>query len=205
MKHTLGVLLFDGFEVLDVYGPVECLHKVEGIRIVTVAERAGLVRSTQALETRAEYGLNDCPPLTMLIVPGGYGTRREVLNARLIAWIRERALAAELVMTVCTGTALLAKTRLLDGVRATSNKRSFAWVAQQGPLVRWVPRARWVEDGKWWTSSGVSAGTDMALQVIERLCGKAKADDITAQVEWDRKTDAAWDPFADMYGLAPKL
>jgi transcriptional regulator GlxA family with amidase domain len=76
---------------------------------------------------------------------------------------------AELVTSVCTGAALLARARLLDGLRATTNMRSFAWVQSQGPKANWIRQARWVEDGKFVTSSGVSAGIDMTLAIIARL------------------------------------
>ena len=73
--------------------------------------------------------------------------------------------------SVCTGAGLLARAGILDGRRATSNKRSLDWVISQGPKVEWVPQARWVEDGKFATSSGVSAGIDMALAIIASICG----------------------------------
>ena len=105
----------------------------------------------------------------LILVPGGIGTRREVDNPRLLEWLNQRAAAAILVTSVCTGAALLARAGLLDGKRATTNKRAFAWVASQGPEVNWIKQARWVEDGKFATSSGVSAGIDMALALIARL------------------------------------
>src|SRR5574338_457732 len=102
----------------------------------------------------------------VLFVPGGMGTRREVDNPVLLGWLERRAAGATHVTSVCTGAALLARAGLLDGHRATSNKRSWDWVVSQGPRVDWVRRARWVQDGRLWTSSGVSAGIDMTLQLI---------------------------------------
>jgi transcriptional regulator GlxA family with amidase domain len=105
-------------------------------------------------------------------------------------------------MSVCTGSALLARAGLLDGIRATSNKRAFDWVVSQGPAVKWIGQARWVEDGKFATSSGVSAGIDMALAIIARVLGTetAEKDAIGMEYEWHR--DAAWDPFAKIWGRA---
>jgi putative intracellular protease/amidase len=109
----------------------------------------------------ADYSLADCPRIDVMLVPGGIGTRREVQTALLLDWLRQRAAQAEIVSSVCTGAALLARAGLLDGRRATSNKLSFKWVTEQGPAVEWILRqARWVEDGKFATSSGVSAGID---------------------------------------------
>lgn len=201
-NRTLGVLLFPEFELLDVYGPLEMFGCLRGtIDIVTVAENAGPVASFQGPRTLADHSLSSCPALDLLLIPGGFGTRTEIENEPLIAWVRERAEAAELAMTVCTGTAVLARTGLLDGHRATTNKRAFEWVATQGPQVDWVREARWVEDGKYFTSSGVSAGIDMALAVIARLYGEELATAFATGTEYEWHRDPAWDPFAKIHGL----
>jgi transcriptional regulator GlxA family with amidase domain len=203
--RTLGVLLFPDFELLDVFGPLEVFGNARvraHFAVSTVAEAAGPVASGQGVRAFADYGLEDCPPLDLLLVPGGFGTRREVENARLLDWLGRRAAAAELTMSVCTGAALLARAGVLDGRRATTNKRVFQWVAAQGPRVDWVPVARWVDDGTVITSAGVSAGIDMALHVVGRLTDAATADQLAAVLEYDRHRDAAWDPFAKIHGLA---
>ena len=120
-----------------------------------------------------------------------------------LSWLASFGVSAEYLLSVCTGSALLAAAGLLDGYRATSNKRSFEWVTQQGPRVEWVPEARWVEDRNRWTSSGVAAGIDMALAFIAHLSGEARADAIADGSEYERHTDAAWDPFAAKAGLVP--
>ena len=136
-----------------------------------------------------------------MLIPGGKGTRSGVETGPLIDWIRERAELAELVMTVCTGTSLLARTGLLDGRRATTNKLAFDWVMSQGPNVSWVKQARWVVDGKFVTSSGVSAGMDMALDVISRLHDEETARFVADVTEYEWHRDADWDPFAGRAGL----
>jgi len=118
------------------------------------------------------------PGFELLLVPGGLGTRPGVEDAALIGWLGEGSDASTLVATVCTGSALLARTGRLDGAAATSNKAAFGWVMQQGPKVDWKPEARWVEAGKFMTSSGVSAGMDMALAAIQRLYGVAEAEGV---------------------------
>jgi len=95
---------------------------------------------------------------------------------------------------------VLAAAGLLDGYRATSNKRAFVWAASQGPKVEWVPKARWVEDRDRWTSSGVAAGTDMTLAIISRLHGQDLADQLADAVEYDWHRNPAWDPFAARWG-----
>jgi transcriptional regulator GlxA family with amidase domain len=197
--RTLGVLLFPGFELLDVFGPLEAFgHRLLGehYRVRLVAEQAGAVASAQGPRAVADHGLDDCPRLDVLLVPGGMGTRREVDNARLGGWIAARAADAELVTSVCTGAALLARAGVLDGRRATTNKRAFDWVVSQGPRVTWVRRARWVEDGRFVTSSGVSAGIDMALAVVARTVDEDTAEEIARLMEYTRNRDPADDPFA---------
>jgi transcriptional regulator GlxA family with amidase domain len=203
-QKTVGALLFEGFELLDVYGPLEAwgmLAAAGAWRIVTTAEKAGPVASAQGPHGVADHALADCPKLDVILVPGGMGTRSGVKNDALLDWLRRRAAQAEIVTSVCTGSALLARAGLLDGHRATSNKASFAWVQAQGPNVRWVKEARWVEDGKLFTSSGVSAGFDMTLAVISRLEGRETAEAIAVRMEYEWHRDATWDPFAKIHGL----
>jgi transcriptional regulator GlxA family with amidase domain len=136
-----------------------------------------------------------------MLVPGGIGTRCEVNNGSMLEWLRRRAAEAEIVTSVCTGAALLARAGLLDGRRATSNKLAFKWVTEQGPAVKWIKQARWVVDGKFATSSGVSAGIDMTLAVIARIVGAEAAERIAIRMEYDWHRDPSWDPFAKIHGL----
>jgi transcriptional regulator GlxA family with amidase domain len=200
--RTLGVVLFPGFETLDVFGPVEMFGSLPGaVEIRMVAERPGVVPSAQGVAVHVDHVFADCPRLDLLLVPGGFGTRAEADNTALIGWLTERAAAAERAMTVCTGTALLARTGLLDGRRATTNKMFFDWVASHGPHVEWVKQARWVADGRFVTSSGVSAGMDMALAVIAELWGQPLAERVALATEYEWHRDAGWDPFARAHGL----
>jgi transcriptional regulator GlxA family with amidase domain len=202
-RRTLGVVLFPEFELLDVFGPLEAFGGLpDRFHVVTVAETAGPVTSAQRTRAVADTSFADCPPCDLLLVPGGIGTRREVGNAALLDWLRTRAASAELVLSVCTGAALLARAGLLDGRRATTNKRAFAWVVEQGPRVTWVKVARWVDDGRFVTSSGVSAGIDMSLHVIARLLGEQVAEDAAVRMEYEWHRDADADPFARRWGLA---
>ncbi len=195
--RTLGILLYPRFELLDVYGPAEMFGNLPGkVKIVMVAEKAGPVTSAQGPKVQADFGFEDCPPLDLVMVPGGFGTMIELKNESLLDWLRTRADDAEIVMSVCSGSALLAKAGLLDGHRATSNKVYFKMAVDQGPNVDWVYRARWVDDGNRVTSSGVSAGIDMALHVIERLYGMQTAEALAAATEYQWHRDADTDPFA---------
>jgi transcriptional regulator GlxA family with amidase domain len=204
-QRTVGVLLFEGFELLDVFGPLEAwgMHAeiADACKIVMTAEALGAVKSAQGPRVMADHALADCPPIDLILVPGGIGTRREIKNAPLLEWLRQRAAEAEIVTSVCTGAALLAHAGLLDGRRATTNKLAFKWVTEQGPAVDWVKQARWVEDGKFATSSGVAAGIDMTLALIARLSSAERAELIATRMEYEWHREPSWDPFAKIHGL----
>ena len=208
-QRTLGAIFYDQFELLDNYGPLEMFGSVgPELRIVTVAEKAGPVASVQGPQTVAEYGYAECPKLDLILLPGGVGTVAQLGNLATHAFLRERAKTAEVTMSVCTGSAILAKAGLLDGRRATSNKQFFDLARAQGPKADWVPEARWVEDGPIVTASGVSAGIDMALAVVAALYGKPVAEQIAELTEYQWHTDAARDPFARFLNqgrLGPEL
>ena len=211
---TLGVILYPGFELLDVFGPLEMFTSVGRERLTThlVAERAGPVAAGFVPDgpvgprVIAEFGFDDAPQLDLLLIPGGIGTFPELANERLMAFLRDRSRRAQITASVCTGSALLAKSGVLDGHRATSNKQFFDLAVKQSNAVHWIEAARWVDDGAFVTSSGVSAGMDMALAIIERLFGAETADGIAVGTEYTRHRDANTDPFvAHLNQLAPMI
>jgi len=200
--RTLGTILYPGFELLDVFGPLEMFGNLPGmVEVKMIAQQKGPVPSAQGPRVVADHGFDDCPHLDLILVPGGLASRTEVENPVMIGWLRERVAEAEVAMTVCSGTALFARAGVLDGRRATTNKMFFHEVAAEGPKVQWIKEARWVEDGKFVTSSGVSAGTDMALAVIKRLLGEQASENLAMLAEYDWHRDPSWDPFAKVHGL----
>ena len=195
-SRTLGAILYERFELLDLFGPLEMFGGLgPELRIVTVAEREGPVASSQGPKTLAEHDFGDCPALDLILLPGGFGTVEQLGNDALHAFLRQRSARAEVTMSVCSGSAILARAGLLDGRRATSNKQFFDLARGQSAKVDWVTEARWVEDGPFATSSGVSAGTDMALGVIARLYGKERAQSIADLTEYEWQSDPTRDPF----------
>jgi transcriptional regulator GlxA family with amidase domain len=192
----LGALLYTGFEQLDLYGPLEMFGILKPkVEIITVAEKAGPVSPTSGPQTLAEYDFQNCPPLDLLLVPGGFGAFNEIENQAVISFLQGRVPSAKITMSVCSGSWILARAGLLDSRRATSNKAYFKLATQQSDRVEWIPEARWVEDGPFFTASGVSAGMDMALAVIASLLGETTAERIAAGSEyvWNRNPDH--DPF----------
>ncbi len=202
-KRRVALALFEGFNVLDAYGPVEAfaMSRLPGAMqplfdIVTMAEFSGAVHSGEGPATYAAYSFSDVPEFDILLIPGGPGTRRGVTNVPLLNQLATVSHQATVTATVCTGSALLARTGLLDGRPATSNKKAWDWVVEQGPQVNWQRQARWVDDGDIITSSGVSAGIDMALSLIARLHDQEIANEAANRMEYIWQKEANHDPFA---------
>lgn len=189
---TVSVLLFDDFETLDVFGPVEIFGRLTDLYSVKfVSLNGGIVRNRHGVRSPTESIESMDKSPRIFLIPGGYGTRKEVGNKELLAAITNIAASSEYVLTVCTGASLLARTGLLDGKVATSNKIAFDWVTQQGPEVLWNKRARWTVDGKYYTSSGVTAGMDMTLGFLEDRHGSDVAIRVATELEytWIRDRD----------------
>jgi transcriptional regulator GlxA family with amidase domain len=202
IPRRITVVLFDRFELLDVFGPLELFGILPDRFEIGLAGPSGApVRSAQGPEAVPHHSYEKAARPDVVLVPGGIGTRQLVDDRAFLDWLAAWARPAELVTSVCTGSALLAAAGLLDGYRATSNKRAFNWARTQGPHVEWVARARWVEDRDRWTSSGVAAGMDMTLALIARLHGDELASDVADGVELEWHRDPSWDPFAAKYGL----
>ena len=205
-KKRVAVVLFDGFTVLDAYGPIQAFGACRQVRpdgsidrlfeIFTVAEKVGPVKSGEGPATHADHAFADAPDCDILLVPGGFGTRSAVKDESFLARLEAASRRANVTATVCTGAALLARTGLMDGRTATSNKIAWDWVLQQGPRVLWKRKARWVDGGDIVTSSGVSAGIDMALALIARLHGRDTAVSAARNMEYVWREDPDDDPFA---------
>jgi len=200
------VALFEGFTVLDVYGPVQAfascrIVEPDGKRrplfeIFSMASQAGRVKAGEGPSSWADWSFDEAPDYEILLIPGGFGTRAAVEDKGFLEQLTAASRRARVTTTVCTGSALLARTGLLDGRPATSNKIAWDWVTQQGPRVLWRRKARWVDDGNVLTSSGVSAGIDMALSLIARMHGREMALTSARNMEYVWREGADDDPFA---------
>jgi transcriptional regulator GlxA family with amidase domain len=191
-----AILVFDGVEVLDFAGPFEVFSRtrlVPGIesrrtddsapfRVFTVAPEKREVVATGGLRVTASFTYEDAPPVDLLVVPGGFGTRQLVEHAPTLDWIRRVAADAELVTSVCTGAALLARAGLLASKRVTTHHGSYDWLAALDPTVTVVRDVRFVDDGVV-SSAGVSAGIDMAFAVVEKRCGREVAEETARHIE----------------------
>lgn len=190
----VSFVLYEGFETLDALGPAEMLHWVDGWDLRFFSPEGGVVRSKQGVPVATEP-LAELPAGGAILVPGGPGCRPLLHDEAFLAELARVADAAEWVMSVCTGSALLGASGVLDGRRATSNKKSFHLALESSSSVDWQRSARWVADGKFYTASGVSAGMDMALGFVADRCGRAQAEDIANVTEYVWNDDPANDPF----------
>ena len=194
--HTFTALLFDDFETLDLFGPIEmfgCLP--EHYKLQFVSMTGGLIHNQHGVSiqtipvTEIEYQTD------ILLIIGGIGTRQKVSDPLFLQTLTMLVDRADWVLSVCTGSALLARAGVLDGKRATSNKLAWPWVISQSNKVNWVKQARWVIDGKFYTSSGVSAGMDMALGFITDRHDIATACQIANHTEYRWQENSGMDEF----------
>jgi len=193
----VAAVVFSEFELLDLFGPLELLGLLrERVSISIVGESVGIVASSQGPKIVVDVAMSEMTNLDILLVPGGWGTRREVKNEAMLALLQSLSARASFVASVCTGSALLARAGILDGQKATSNKLAFEWVTSQGPRVEWVRAARWVESAKYFTASGVSAGMDMTLGLIQRVFDRQTCLQVARSAEYTWNEDSTVDPFA---------
>lgn len=192
---TVGIVIFDGVEVLDVAGPFEALsvtrlneeHRLEQsspFQILLVSERKGQVSAVGGLRFTPDVTIDDCPELDLLIVPGGWGTRKEVNNITLLRWIADRAAKTRLTASVCTGSSLLGKAGLLDRREATTHWRTFDFLRDAAPTAVIREDALFTLDDPIFTSAGVSAGIDLALLIVSHFFGTKIGQATARQMEY---------------------
>jgi len=198
-KWNVGILIFDGVEVLDFAGPFEVLSRTRLVpgtesrrtddgapfHVFTVARSTELVTATGGLGVQPRHSFQDAPSIDLLVVPGGFGTRPLLQEKETIDWIRRTAEGARKTASVCTGSLLLARAGLLDNRRATTHWGAFGLLGSLGKNISVDRESRFVEDGVM-TSAGVASGIDMAFHVVETLFGQAVADETARYIEYER-------------------
>ena len=195
MKN-FNITLFDGFETLDAFGPAEVIGSLPGLyELGYYSLNGGIVESSQKVKVQT-LPFSDIDTSGVLLIPGGIGTISLVNDENFVEQLKILSEKAFHVLTVCTGSALIAKTGLLNGLKATTNKTDFEWASSNGPRVKWIKKARWVKDGKYYTSSGVSAGIDMSLGFVGDLHGMETVRKISKGIEYVWNPNPENDPFA---------
>jgi transcriptional regulator GlxA family with amidase domain len=188
MAITTGILIFDAAEELDFVGPWEVFTVAaglnEGNRVVTIAEEARPVTCAKGLRVLPDHRFAAAPPLDVVLVPGGMGTRREVENPVLIDWLRAAGGRCTWVTSVCTGALLLHGAGLTKGKRVTTHWSFIESLRQRGDVTV-LERRRYVRDGNLVTAAGVSAGIDMALWLVGQLHGVECARTVQRRIEYD--------------------
>lgn len=198
--RNVAIFLFDEVEVLDFAGPFEVFSVCSRqggneppFGVYTVAERSP-VRARNRLTVVPTYTLGEEPTPDIILVPGGggfrpdgtpFGSRREMNNERVLNWIRRCHETTELTLSVCTGSLLLARAGLLDGLTATTHRGAVDAMREAAPNTILKPEERWVDNGKVILSAGVSAGIDMSLYVVGKLLGKEVADETAHYMQYD--------------------
>jgi putative intracellular protease/amidase len=176
-------LLFDGLTALDVVGPYEVLHRLPDATVRFVASQAGAVRTSEGfLSLVADASISDVSSADIVVVPGGFATRRLESDPTLLEWIRAIDQTTTWTTSVCTGTMLLAAAGLLQGKEATTHWASLERLREYGAT---PARRRVVEQGKIVTAAGVSSGIDMALTLAARIGGDELAQGIQLAIEYD--------------------
>lgn len=179
----VAYLLYDRFTALDITGPHEVLNSVPGTESVFVAERTGPVRNeSDSLSLVADRSLEDVPQPDIVVVPGGFGTRLLLEHEPLLDWLRHAHETTVWTTSVCTGSLLLAAAGLLDGAPATTH-----WLARErlASLGARPVAERVVRHGKIMTAAGVSAGIDMALELVALIHGDDVAKAVQLGIEYD--------------------
>ena len=192
--RNVAILIFDDVEILDFCGPYEVFgvtgtgNDSQPFNVYTVAEHSKPILARNQLSINPQYTIANCPPSDILLVPGGFGTRREMHNLVLIDWIRQCFEHSELLLSVCTGALLLAKAGLLENLAATTHHLAIDLLKEVAPNTEIRAGDRFVDNGKIILSAGISAGIDMSLYVVAKLLGKEEAIKTAERMEYDWKS-----------------
>lgn len=188
---TIGVFVFDGAEELDFVGPWEVLtmwaqvFPADDVDVVLVAQEGGPVTCAKGMRVLPDRTWDDCPPLDVVVFPGGRGTRAQIGDPAIGSWVTGLRAAGTLMTSVCTGSLVYADNGLLDGRPATTHWSTLDALAELGTDVEVRPDDRFVDSGEVITASGVSAGIDMALHLVQRIAGTETARTVRRHIQYD--------------------
>lgn len=188
MSYTTGILLFDHLEELDAIGPWEVFTMAANVRgsgkVVTISEHGGMVKCAKGLRIQSDCSFGEAPPLDVILVPGGMGTRTEVNNKVVIDWIAKVAPGCTWVTSVCTGSMLLIESGVARDKRVTTHWAFVDTLRERGGVAAVVDDMRFVRDGNIVSSAGVSAGIDMSLWIIGQTDSPAFAREVQKRIEY---------------------
>jgi transcriptional regulator GlxA family with amidase domain len=191
----VGILIFDDVEILDVAGPFEVFsvtrlndeqrrQQSSPFKVYLIAEKNKQIIAIGGLRLTPDVTISECPELDLLIIPGGWGTRKESKNKILVKWISNQFTKDRLIASVCTGSSLLGKAGLLDGRDATTHWRAFDFLQESAPKARILKNVRFTLTEPIFTSAGVSAGIDLALRIVSHFFGTQVGQATALQMEY---------------------
>ena len=182
---TIGILLYDGYTTLDAMGPYQVLSELMGTKVFFVAKQKGIVKNGTGMAVQVDRDFTDTDSLDMLLIPGGFSeTYRTSKDPETLDWIRKIDRTTVYTTSVCTGAWILAATGLLNGKNATTHWYGKPMLQELGAKPQ---NERWVRDGKYWTSAGVTAGMDMSLALINDIRGEQYTKAAMLDMEYDPK------------------
>ncbi len=194
-RKKIGLFLFDRAEELDFVGPFEVFSMVNNVasrfdldnpnEILLISEDGKDITGAKGMRIGIDYGIDDCPPLDVFCIPGGFGTRELVNNAKVVDWVASATANCDWVTSVCTGSFILSKAGLLDGRKATTHWAAFEEFKTLGLAGELLSGVRYVRDGNVVTSAGVSAGIDMALWLTGQMYDVEMARTVQKVMEYD--------------------
>lgn len=189
--RTVAILVFDEVEVLDFAGPFEVfgitaeLNDYQHFKVSLVAQEDRLIRAVNGLRIQPDYTFTTCPPVDILVVAGGSGTRQEMENEELLRWVKDASDGAQIVLSICSGARILARAGLLSGLRVTTHHEVLDHLRELAPDADVLADVRFVDTGRIITTGGISAGIDGSFHVVERLLGPSVAASTAAYMEYD--------------------
>ena len=175
---NVGIFLFNNIELLDFAGPYEVfsvtseLNNYEVFKVFTVTQNGKEIKSVNGLKIIPDFSFDNHPHIDILIIPGGVGTKSEMLKEDVLNWIDQNHDSSKITMSVCSGARLLGKLGLLDGVDCTTHHEVIEHLHEIAPKAIIKKERRFVNSGKLYTSAGISAGIDLSLHVVEVLFGR---------------------------------
>jgi transcriptional regulator GlxA family with amidase domain len=195
MRLNTAIFLFDDVEVLDFAGPFEVFAVTDELaqqtlfNTYTVAELAGVVRARNGLRVVPNHTFESAPVPDIIVIPGGFGTRPLLNRPLVIEWVRRQSRQAQYTVSVCTGALLLAKAGLLDGLQVTTHHLRLDLLRELAPAATVHADRRFLDNGNILTSAGISAGIDVSLHLVARLCGAETAEKTAAHMEYAWSND----------------
>lgn len=182
-KTRVAILMFDGVQIIDFAGPYEVFGQA-GFTVYTVSADGSRVTTSMNLKVDVDHSFANAPQADVLLIPGGHVDDAE-RDPRTLEFIKKQAAHADQVLSVCTGSFVLAATGLLDGKVATTFHNAFERFAQRYPVIEVVRDRRWADAGKVVTAAGLSSGIDAAIHIVAEVRGLDAARTVASTLEYD--------------------